>query len=385
MRDKFKEFIDTLECEQRLRTIPADIVGSQTDFTSNDYLGIAAEARQEQEFFRKLYGAASLPPLTSSASRLLAGRQREYAELEAYLNHAYGKSCLLFNSGYHANVGCVQALGALDKDVLIVSDKLVHASVIDGIRLSGATYRRFRHNDAVAAERIVERERANYSIIWIIVESIYSMDGDLAPLRELVAIKKKYPCVRLYVDEAHGLGVRGDTGLGLCEELGIIDDVDLLIGTFGKACASVGAFAAADAVVHDYLLNSARSFIFSTALPPINVAYTLHVMKAVRGMRRERERLLSLGWRLRKGLENITGQCNPSSSQIVPWILDGNKRVMMTALQLRERGFMAMPIRRPTVPEGTERIRFSLSAALDERNIDLLLEAIDKIVALHEA
>ncbi len=374
MHDDYSRALRALQTESRLRAIPPSMPEGMIDFTGNDYLGIAARGELQSSFLEHLAEQAGTPTLTSAASRLLAVKQEEYSELEQYLALAYGSPALLFNSGYHANTGCVSALS--DADTLIVADKLSHASIIDGLRLGGSRFKRFPHNDLNSLRRVLEREAKEYSRIWVIVESIYSMDGDSAPLSELVEMKREFPQMRLYVDEAHGLGVRGTTGLGLCEELGVLSDVDLLIGTFGKACASIGAFAICSEELRSYLLNTARSFIFSTALPPLNVAYTLHVLKAMRSMNEERMKLRNLSQRLKEGLERVTGKCCPSTSQIIPWITGDSALAVEYASRLRKLGFMAMPIRRPTVAAGTERIRFSLSAAHEPAHIDSLINAI---------
>lgn len=378
MLNDYEDILRELHAASRLRSIPESADSSLIDFTGNDYLGIAATRRVEEEFIRTLTSAGDPAPFTSSASRLLAGRQKEYAELEDSLAGAYGKRALLFNSGYHANAGCVSALAV--PDTLLVTDKLVHASIIDGVRLSRSPFKRFPHNDMARLRRLLAAESGNYKRIWVIVESIYSMDGDEAPLLELVQIKKEYPNVALYVDEAHGLGVRGESGLGLCEELGILNDIDLIILTFGKAAASMGAAALCSPAIHDFLVNSARSFIFSTVLPPVNVAYTLHTFRTLRDMGQQRSHLMNLSRRLREGLEELTGMPNPSTSQIVPWIIGDNRLTVEYAGKLRDAGLLTMPIRRPTVAEGTERIRFSLSATLTENDVERLLHEIKRIV-----
>lgn len=375
MPEIYASELDALRREGRLRSIPGSMPQGMLDFTSNDYLGISASGHLEREFLASL---SERPGLTSSASRLLACRQDEYAALEKILGEAYGRKALLFNSGYHANVGCVSALASA-KGALMVCDKLVHASVIDGLRMSGASFLRFRHNDLASLRRLLEKHAPQHDCVWVVVESVYSMDGDTAPLRELVALKREYPQLRLYVDEAHALGVRGLTGLGLCEEEDVISEIDLIIGTIGKALASCGAFAAASAGLRDYLLNSARSFIFSTMLPPMNVAYTSLVFRAMRSMTTEREHLASLSSRLREGLGALAIDTGTTSSHIIPWITGSSELAARYASGLRERGIMAMPIRRPTVAAGTERVRLSLSAGMTTSDIDRLLLAAREI------
>lgn len=369
--DFYRDTLAALQAEGRLRRIPdCDAPAGAVDFTSNDYLGLAAEPG----WARRFICAHADGHFSSSASRLLCTRGREHAALEALLDDAYGKRTLLFNSGYHANTGCVSALAP--KGTLILADRLVHASIIDGIILSKAPFRRFRHNDPEDLRANLRKYAGDYERVLIVTESIFSMDGDVAPLREFAAIRREFTNALLYVDEAHALGVRGARGLGLCEELGILADVDLLIGTFGKACASCGAFAATSPQIREYLVNSARSFIFSTALPPLNIAFTRFLFAAIMGMEQRRERLQALSEHFRAGIERITGEPSVSRSQIVPLMAGSNQRAVAWSEQLRRQGVLALPIRRPTVPAGTERIRFSLNADLTDADVDRALSAI---------
>lgn len=195
------------------------------------------------------------------------------------------------------------------------------------------------------------------------------MDGDAAPLREMVELRRKYPEIILYVDEAHAFGVKGQRGLGLAEELGVIEDIDVLIGTFGKAAASMGAFATVSEEMKSLFVNAARSFIFSTALPPVNIAWTLMMVEKITGMTEERRKLSSLSEEFSRRIEGITGNPTGSSSQIIPFMTGDASRALKIADKAREAGFIALPIRRPTVPPGGERIRFSLGANMDMQNI----------------
>lgn len=366
--ETYRERLAQLKAEGRLRALPA--AGYfRYDLSDNDYLGLG-----RRDDLRRDFMACCEAPLTAAASRLLAPRQKEAVELENTLADAYGRPVLLFNSGYHANTGCMSALA--DACTLIVADKLVHASIIDGIRLSGARFVRFRHNDVRGLERILEKEGAGFDKVLIVTESVFSMDGDMAPLRRIAEVKGRYPNALLYVDEAHAFGLFGERGLGLVRELGLDDAVDVLVGTFGKGAASAGAFVAASQTVVDYLLNTARSFIFSTALPPLCHAWTLRMLQEIFAADALRANLRAISERFRRGLEAVTGQENPSCSQIVPWIVGSSEKAVELSANLREHGVNALPIRRPTVPPGTERIRFSLNAALTDRDIDEILKVI---------
>lgn len=368
---EYSQILENYRLEGRLRAIPAEAGTDVLDLSTNDYLGLSLRHDLTEEFMSQSLRI----PFTSAASRLLASRQREYGELEDWLSAAYGKEALLFNSGYHANTGCVSALSGV-KGTAIVADKLVHASIIDGIRLGKAPFRRFLHNDVGSLRRELEKASASAECVWVIVESVYSMDGDMAPLREIAALKASFPKMMLYVDEAHALGVFGAKGLGVCESLGLLPEIDVLIGTFGKACASMGAFAAASRELKDFLLNSARSFIFSTALPPVNVAFTHFMLRKIAGMEAERKHLAEISELFRRRLSALTGLPSVSSSQIVPLMAGGNARALELSESLSKHDILALPIRKPTVPAGTERIRFSLNASLQETDIDHVINVL---------
>lgn len=211
-----RETISELKRNGNFRAIPPHTSDSGLlDFSTNDYLGLTHRADLRKSFLEN--AARNASQLSASASRLLAADQLSFNNLEDYLAKAYGREALIFNSGYHANVGLVSALSS--KHTLIVADKLVHASIIDGIKLGGGTFKRFRHNDTAHLARILEAEKDNYENMLIIVESVYSMDGDTAPLQQIIELKKNHPNALLYVDEAHALGVLGPSGLGLASSL----------------------------------------------------------------------------------------------------------------------------------------------------------------------
>lgn len=365
----WQDILDGYAAEGRLRSIPEEFRG--VDLSSNDYMGLAKRYDEFLPELREKFGDVSM---SASASRLLQRRQTQHNGLEEYLGSLYGKSVLLFNSGYHANVGALSALSV--PGVLIVSDKLSHASMIDGIRLGHGETARFAHNDVAALRRILDRKAKDYERVVVVTESVFSMDGDLAPLLELVALKKEYPNVILYVDEAHAFGVFGERGLGVAEASGLMNDIDIIVGTFGKAAAGSGAFIATTPLLKQYLINSARSFIFSTALPPATMAWNRLMTEKLIEMKKEREHLQNLSQWFRVLLSEATGMPSPSGSQIVPMHVGDAAKAVALAARLRERGFDALPIRRPTVPAGGERIRFSLSADLTEATLRPLLNLL---------
>ncbi len=354
---RYAEVLDALGQSHNLRVIPPHTSGSRlVDLSTNDYLGLGSSASLRSEFMSLL--GDYIPPFTSSASRLLAASQNEYEALEEMLGDAYGRRVLLFNSGYHANVGGISSLA--DEKTLIVADKLVHASIIDGAMLSRAHMERFRHNDVNHLERILSRHAAGYDRVLIVTESVFSMDGDTAPLDDIVEVKRRYQDALLYVDEAHAFGVEGRAGLGLCADM---PEVDFIVGTLGKAAASMGAFIATGEVGRSYLLNRARSFIFSTAIPPVNCVWSRFVIGKIFGMEAEREALKRLG----RLLQRVTGAQFPGHIQ--PLVTGSAESALALSARLREEGFKVLPIRTPTVPPGTERLRFSLS--LDVTDSDL--------------
>lgn len=362
----YSDLLNQFKDENKYRSLPVDRVHEDIiDLTSNDYLGLASHANELRQEFHSLYG---YPAMTSSASRLLSLKQEPYKMLEEFLANSYGKPSLLFNSGYHANVGIIQALNI--PGTLWVCDKLIHASMIDGLRVAKAEFKRWRHNDINHLTSILEKEYPHHERIIILAESIYSMDGDMAPLRELISIKKEFPKVMLYIDEAHAVGCFGERGLGKCEEENIIKDIDIIIGTLGKAFASYGAFAIIADDLKNFLINSARSLIFSTAIPPINVAWSHFMFKKVQDMQPERSRLNRISKIFKQEIEDITGINNTSVSPIIPLITGSAEKAIRLSQYLIHNNILALPIRRPTVPPGGERIRFSLNAGLRNDQID---------------
>ena len=335
------------------------------NLSSNNYLNIADNQAITQEFLDNVGNRYSFG---SASARLLTGTLPVYQELEELLSSLCGKeSALLYNSGYHANVGISSALN--QKGDVVFSDKLNHASIIDGMRLSDGKFFRFPHNDMHALEKLLERERKNFNNAFIITESVFSMDGDIEDLKKIVELKKKYNCIMI-IDEAHAFGVFGEKGLGVAEELGIIDDVDLLVGTFGKAIGSMGAFVTGSKTMIDFLINKSRSFIFSTALPPINIAFSKWII----------ETQISKTAQKRKNMLNLAKKFG-SQSHIIPVVIGENKDTVDLCEVLFHNGYFTLPIRPPTVPVGTSRLRLSLTADIREEELQTLKEKIDEVLS----
>ena len=306
----------------------------------------------------------------------MTGNFEEYEQFEANLSQAFlGRAALLFNSGYHMNIGILPALS--DDKTLILADKLVHASMIDGIRLSSAKYVRYRHNDLQHLTQLIEKyhDDADIERIIVVTESIFSMDGDETDLAALVQIKHGFDKVMLYVDEAHAIGVRGEQGLGCAEQYNVMADIDLLVGTFGKACASVGGYLICDPIIRSYLINTMRPLIFSTALPPINIAWSDFIFKKVMAAKSERLHLHKISQDLQSAIV-AKGYHSPSTSHIVPIIVGASQTAVEKSQSVQQHGFYAMPVRPPTVPQHSARLRISLTSLIQSDDLQRLVACL---------
>ena len=377
--DAFKQQLEQLSAKNQYRSIP-DLVHQgryimrenrkMLNMSSNDYLGLASNENLRQSFLQQY--ADNFPSFTSSSSRLLTGNFPVYTDLEQFIAQRFQReSALLFNSGYHANLGILPALTTTKS--LILADKLVHASMIDGIRLSQCEFFRYRHNDYEHLKNLLEKNAGKFDRTFIVTESVFSMDGDVVDLNYLVQLKKQFPNTYLYVDEAHAIGVYGKNGLGIAEQANVIADIDLLVGTFGKALASMGAYVVCDQILKECLINQMRPLIFSTALPPFNVAWTHFIFERLPQFSKERTHLEQLSAFLRQEVEHRT-QIMPSQTCIVPYILGKNDATLAKAKDLQEQGYYCLPIRPPTVPKDTSRIRLSLTA-------DMTMDEVKQFVA----
>lgn len=315
--------------------------------------------------------------LGAASSRLLTGDSDNAHLLEKTLRDTYKKeACLLFNSGYHANIGILPAL--LGKKDLILSDKLNHASIMDGMRLSGAHHKRYRHCDYDHLAALLTKHRKDFDKVIIVSESVFSMDGDVADLARLAGLKTEHDCM-LYLDEAHGIGLYGRQGLGMAEEQDQLEAVDLLVGTFGKALASVGAFVLCSATLRDFLVNHSRSLIFTTALPPVVLHWNHFVFKEMLDCHGQRVHLKTMAAQLRQSLveHNLP---TDGSTNIVPVMLGENSLAVAMAEAMQGRGYLIFPVRPPAVPEGTARFRLSLTADMAWPDIALVAEDIAELM-----
>lgn len=343
------------------------------NLSSNDYLGLNTAADFKARFFEQLdvdlIGFAG-----SGSSRLLTGNSPLYTRLETAIDQWFGntnKQSLFYNSGYHANIGILPAL--TDKKDLILSDKLCHASLLDGIRLSAATHLRFRHNDMSHLASILQAKRHRYRRVFIVTESLFSMDGDVAKLPELIQLKQRYDAM-LYLDEAHAIGALGIHGQGIASVENASEHIDVLVCPMGKAMASQGAIVLTHPTLRELLINTSRTLIFTTALPPINLAWTAFVIENMPTLDKQRHHLSML---VRQANERLTRYGLASSeSFILPIIIGDNHRTVKLADILREAHVLVFPIRPPTVAKNTARLRLSLTANMPS---DEVMNAIDMI------
>lgn len=338
------------------------------DFSSNDYLGLS----QHPEMIAAAVKASEKYGTGSGGSRLLSGDSELFHELEDKTAKFKGKeAALVFNSGYQANLGIISSL--LPKEGTVFFDRLCHASIVDGIMLSGARFHRFKHNDPGHLEELLKKEKAEKPLI--ITESVFSMDGDIAPLKEIASVKNIYGAT-LLVDEAHATGIFGKNGAGVVEDLGLSDEIELIMGTFSKALGSCGAYVACCEKIKQYLVNTCRSFIYSTALPPAAVTCNLKSIELVKMEPQRRKKLLELSGYFIDLLKK-NGLDTQSRSQIVPVIVGENPEAVSLSDKLKTSGFWALPIRYPTVPKGESRVRFSLNYQHDKETLDKVIGCLE--------
>jgi 8-amino-7-oxononanoate synthase len=345
------------------------------NLASNHYLGLnqlmdTSMLEQLQRQAEQFGGGARIG---AAASRLIVGSDPVYAQFEEqFASYKGTESCLVFGSGYMANLGVISSL--VGRNDVVFSDRLNHASILDGITLSRAEHIRYRHRDIDHLESLLRKADSGKRKL-IVTDTVFSMDGSIAPLRELVELKQRYGAL-LMVDEAHSGGVFGAEGQGLAHALGLTEQVDVHMGTFSKAYGCYGAYVAGDALLKEYLVNKARSFIFTTALPPIVI---LTIMGNWRKVKREpwrRDRLHERSAWFRRSLRKLGFDTGESECQIVPILIGDNERAVAFSRLLQEAGIAAVAIRPPTVPEGTARIRFTLMSTHTDEDLQWAVDTI---------
>jgi len=366
----WQEGLRGLEARSRRRHL-AEIAG--VNFCSNDYLGLATNAQLRGKLLENIRNARRIG---GTGSRLLSGQTEEWRELEEeFAVFAGTEAALFFTSGYSANIGLFSSI--VGKDDVIFSDELNHASLIDGMRLSGARKVIYKHMDLDALEQALRQESGAPWRKIVVTESIFSMDGDVAPLRELADLADKYDA-GLIVDEAHATATHGPKGRGKVVEAGLASRMLAIVHTCGKALASAGAFVCGPALLKEHLINTARSFIFSTALPPYMALQIRSALQLAETMDTERDNLQTRAASLCNALAKEGFQVAGSRSQIIPVVLGSNEATMDAAEHLQREDFAIRGIRPPTVPEGSSRLRISLTAEIPQVEISRLLHALVK-------
>ncbi len=339
---------------------------SLVDLSSNDYLSLSMHPALKQASIRAIEEMGT----GAGGSRLLSGDLTLHHQLEARVAQFKKKpAALVFNSGYQGNIGLISSL--CQKGDAIFCDRLNHVSLLDGARLSGARLFRFQHNDVDHLRRLLIKHSADFDRCLVATESVFSMDGDLAPLKAIAELKQEVWFTWL-VDEAHATGLFGDQGSGCVEQQGVTDQVDLVMGTFSKALGSFGGYVACSDLVKSWLINTCRSFIYSTALPPSVIAANLAALDVVVKEPNRRKAVLERAADLRQQLQAL-GWHLCGASQIIPVITGTADKAVVLSESLEEAGFRGAPVRPPTVPEGQARVRLSLCYDHDQKVVDRLV------------
>jgi 8-amino-7-oxononanoate synthase len=347
---------------------------SVLNFSGNDYLGLAGDRR----LIKAAQAAAGRWGAGAGSSRLIAGNLAIFTRLEAALAEWVGApAALLFTSGYHANIGAICSLAGPGDAVF--SDRLNHASIIDGCRLSRASINIYDHGDAAHLDRLLAAAKSARRRL-VVTETVFSMEGDVAPLPALIVTARRHNAM-IMVDEAHALGVLGPTGRGALEHFGFsAADVDVLMATLGKALGSSGAFVAGSRELIAFLINRARTFIFTTGPAPAAAGAALEALRIIREEPWRRDRVLAHADRLRAALSVMGQDAGGSSAAIVPVVLGPPEAALRLSSTLLDRNIYAQAIRPPTVPAGSSRLRISLSAGHTDEQMNKLIEALKEAI-----
>lgn len=343
------------------------------NLSSNNYLGLANNERVKKASIEAInkYGVGA------GSVRTIVGNQDLLVELEellAIFKEEEAVTC--FQSGLNCNIGVIQAI--VDKEDLIISDELNHASIIDGIRLSRANKQIYRHNDMDHLDEILKQERCKYRNVLIITDGVFSMDGDIANLPEIVKLAKKYNCLT-YVDDAHGSGVLGRNGRGTIDHFKLNGEVDFIIGTLSKAIGVVGGYVASKKVVKDWLLHRARPLLFSTALPPSSVAAITESVKILMETDEYTNKLWKNARYFKEKLKSLGFNTGISETPITPVLIGDEAKTYEFSKQLLKNNVFVSPIVFPTVPKGTGRLRCMISANHTKEDLDRAVKAFEKV------
>ena len=343
------------------------------NFASNDYLGLS----QNEALRAKALSSMLHDGMGSTASRLITGNTSVYTSIESRLAKGKGtEAALIMNSGYQANLSVLAALAdrhVTSKEVVILADRLCHNSLLQGALLSGARLTRFQHNDYSHLQKLLQQQDLENTHLIIVSESVFGMDGDRADLPELIKCAEQYKAM-LYIDEAHATGLFGNEGFGLTSDYQ--NQIDVIMGTFGKALGSFGAYIACKASIRDYLVQCCGGLIYSTALPPSVLGSIEAALELIPKLGNERLYLEGQAEHLRHNLRQQGWDCGKSTTHIIPILLKSEETATALASELKKKGLLVPAIRPPTVPPGTSRLRISLSAAHKEKDIDYLSEVM---------
>jgi 8-amino-7-oxononanoate synthase len=368
LRRRVARELDSLRHESQYRSLE---IARGINLCSNDYLGLSTDPRLKAAVIGSIKLSTAVG---ATGSRLLSGNSPEWEHLEKeFAEFAGTQAALYFGSGYAANVGLLSSL--LKPGDLVFSDALNHASLIDGMRLSGATKIIYPHRDLAVLETRLHETASSTGAKIIVTESLFSMEGDVAPIAALFALARRHGA-EVVIDEAHATGVIGSQGRGITADLGLSPEALAIVHTCGKALASAGGFVCGSENLKNYLVNRARTFIFSTAVPPYFAGQIRAALELAKNAEPERAYLRALSDTLRDGLKANGVDCGSSSSQIIPVIFGTNAMALHVAEMLQQEGFAVKAIRPPTVPAGTSRIRISLTAKITSEDVRRLVEAI---------
>ena len=364
-REKIKEELLKLKKENNFRVL-IEKNNEKINFSSNDYLGIAENKKLLEEFYLKYK-----PKLSSSSSRLISGSYKEVVELEKRAEEIYKKPCIVFNSGFDANSSIIETF--YGENSLIITDRLNHASIYDGIVNSKAKFVRYKHLDMNNLEEILKKYSEKFFDILVIAETIYSMNGDITPLNKIVELKKKYN-FSLMIDEAHSYGV---FGYGMAYNLNLVKDIDFLVIPLGKGGGSVGAFIFCDEIMKEYIINKNRKFIFTTALPPINNMWNLFILNKMKNeyFNEKRKKLFErINFALKK-LKEYGLETN-STTHIISIVIGDNRKIIKIEKNLKEKGYFVYGVKEPTVPKNSARFRISLNSEMSFEVIENFIKEL---------
>ncbi|MDX8336390.1 aminotransferase class I/II-fold pyridoxal phosphate-dependent enzyme [Candidatus Cetobacterium colombiensis] len=352
LKEKIKKELHSFKLENRFRKLNL-LENNSFNLSSNDYMGLGNDPDLVKEFYD------SYPNLTlsSGSSRLISGSYPLIMELEDYAEKIYNKPTLFFNSGFDCNCCIIETF--CDEDTLVISDKLNHASIHDGIMHSKANLIRYKHLDLNHLKNILEKNKNKFKNIFVISETIYSMDGDCVNLEELIKLKKNFNFY-LILDEAHSFGVHS---YGIAHEKNLIEQVDFLVIPLGKGGGSIGSYLVCNQLYKDYIVNRGRKFIYTTALPPVNIAWNLFILKKIEILQKRKEKLEELT-NLAHTLIKKYNLKTLSTTHIISIIIGDNNRLDKITKYLNTKNYFVYGVKEPTVPKGTSRIRIGLSPSI---------------------